>query len=165
VVTIAVLVANRAGKKVIFCCIERNAPCLRVGACFWCVMSILETAPKQALQGWMQYFKGQCSRPRMKGPLSLSTIGKVPSGDARLIGRWITAPLEEAVKRMCPFHQELEDYHRYPKEIMFRRAIDVSEALALKFRRGELWRANEAAVYDATTHVAYLKRIGIHQRY
>jgi len=101
----------------------------------------------------------------MKGPLSLSTIGKVPSCDARLIERWITAPLEEAVKRMCPFHQELEDYHRYPKEIMFRRTIDVSEALALKFRRGELWRANEAAVYDATTHVAYLKRIGIHQRY
>jgi hypothetical protein len=66
---------------------------------------------------------------------------------------------------MHPFHQELEDYHRYPKEIMFQRTIGVSEALALKFRRGELWRANEAAVDDAATPVVDLKRIGIHQRY
>jgi len=164
-ITIAVLVVNRAGDKMIFRLIERKAPCQCVGACFRLIMSILKTAPKQLLQGWMQYVKGRCTGLRAKGHLSPSTIGEVSRGDARLIGRWITAPLEEAIKRMCPFHQELEDYHRYPKEIMFWRTIDVSEALALKFRRRDLWRADEAAVYDAATRVTDLKGIRIHQRY
>ena len=163
-VTIAVLVANRAGDKVLFRLIERKAPCQRVGAGFRFVMSILKTVPKQLLQGWMQYFKGRCKGLRAKGHPSPSTIGKCPRRCA-LVGRWITAPLEEAIKRMCPFHQELEDYHRYPKEIMFWRTIDVSGALALKFRRRDLWRADEAAVYDAATRVADLKGIRIHQRY
>jgi hypothetical protein len=164
-VTIAVLVANRAGDKVIFRLIERKAPCQRIGACFRLVMSILKTVPKQLLQGWMQYFKGRCTGLRAKGHLSPSTIGEVSRGDARLVGRWITAPLEKPIKRMCPFHQELEDYHRYPKEIMLWHTIDVSGALALKFRRRDLWRADGAAVHDAATRVADLKGIRIHQRY
>ena len=164
-VTIAVLVANRAGDKVLFRLIERKAPCQRVGACFRFVMSILKTVPKQLLQGWMQYFKGRCNGLRAKGHPSPSTIGEVSRSNARLVGWWITAPLEEAIKRMCPFHQELEDYHCYPKEIMFWRTIDVSGALALKFRRRDLWRADEAVVYDAATRVADLKGIRIHQCY
>jgi hypothetical protein len=55
-VTMAVLVANRAGDKVIFRLIKGKAPCQRVGACFRLVMSILKTVSKQLLQGWMQYF-------------------------------------------------------------------------------------------------------------
>jgi hypothetical protein len=46
---------------------------------------------------------------------------------------------------------------------MFWRAIDVSRAPALKFRRRDLWRADEAAVYDAATRVADLKGVRIHQ--
>ena len=93
-VTIAVLVANRAGDKVLFRLIERKAPCQRVGAGFRFVMSILKTVPKQLLQGWMQYVKGRCNGLRAKGHPSPSTIGEVSRGDARLVGRWITAPLE-----------------------------------------------------------------------
>src|SRR5688572_6926410 len=73
-VTIAVLVANRAGAKVTFRLIERKAPCQPVGACFRLAMSILKTVPKQLLQGWMQYFKGWCTGLRAKGHPSPSTI-------------------------------------------------------------------------------------------
>jgi hypothetical protein len=111
-VTMAVLVANRAGDKVIFRLIEGKAPCQSVGACFRFVMSILKTVSKQLLQGWMQYFKGRCDGLWAKRHPSPSTIREVSRGDACLVGRWITAPLEKAIKRMCPFHQELEDYHR-----------------------------------------------------
>jgi hypothetical protein len=164
-VTIAVLVANRTGDEVIFRLIERKAPCQRIGACFWLVMSILKTVPEQLLQGWMQYVKGRCAGLWAKGHPPPSTIGEVSRGDASLIGWWITAPLEEAIKRMCPFHQELEDYHRYPKEIMLWHTIDVSGVLALKFRRRDLWRADGAAVHNAAMRVADLKGIRIHQRY
>jgi hypothetical protein len=110
-VTIAVLVANKAGDKVIFRLIEGTAPCQCVGACFRCVMSILETVSKQVLQDWMQYFKGWCDGLWAERHPSPSTVGEVSRGDAGLVGWWVTAPLEKAIKRMCPFHQELEDYH------------------------------------------------------
>ena len=66
---------------------------------------------------------------------------------------------------MRAFHQQLENEHCEPKEIVLRGAVEVREEAALQFGWSELRFADRAAVHYAVLGLTDLKGIGIYQRH
>jgi hypothetical protein len=63
------------------------------------------------------------------------------------------------------FHQQLENEHCQPKEIMLRSAIEVREEATLQFVWSILLFADRAAVYYPILGLTDLKGIGVYQRH
>jgi hypothetical protein len=63
------------------------------------------------------------------------------------------------------FHQQLENEHGEPKEIVLRGAVELCEEAALQFGWSKLWFADRAAVHCPILGLTDLKGIGVYQRH
>jgi hypothetical protein len=85
-------------------------------------------------------------------------------GNAGLIGRRVAMSKKDPRKGVRAFHQQLENEHCEPKEIVLRGAVEVREEAALQFGWSKLRFADRAAVYYPILGLTDLKGIGVYQR-
>jgi hypothetical protein len=85
--------------------------------------------------------------------------------DTHLIGWGIARPQKDAGKRMCTFHQQLENEHCQPKEVVLRSPVKAGEKTALQFGWRKLRFADRATVHRPIMGFVDLKGIGVHQRH